>query len=109
MLIESYIKSKKYSNSIYSKEETITINNGQEVNVLSKVSLIYDNSKNLIGGVQTFQDISEHVSAEKMLAEDLLKDSVLFNNSYDAILLYDLRGKILEINKKALNLFQFIR
>ncbi len=107
LLIESYIRSKKYSNSVYTKEETLTINNGQEVNVLSKVSLIYDDSKNLIGGVQTFQDISEHVSAEKLLAEDLLKYSVLFNNSYDAIILYDLNGKILEINKKALNLFQF--
>jgi PAS domain S-box-containing protein len=107
LLIESYIKSKKYSNSVYTKEETITINKGQEVNVLSKVSLIYDNSNNLVGGVQTFQNISEHVSAEKMLAEDLLKYSVLFNNSYDAIILYDLEGKILEINKKALSLFQF--
>jgi len=107
LLIESYIKSKKHSNSIYTKEETITINSGQEVNVLSKVSLIYDNSNNLVGGVQTFQNITEHVTAEKMLAEDLLKYSVLFNNSYDAIILYDLNGKILEINKKALNLFQF--
>ena len=45
LLIESYIRSKKYSNSVYTKEETLTINNGQEVNVLSKVSLIYDDSK----------------------------------------------------------------
>ncbi|MHA1560922.1 MAG: PAS domain-containing hybrid sensor histidine kinase/response regulator [Promethearchaeota archaeon] len=107
LLIESYIKSKNRTKSVVTKEEILTLNNGQEVNVLSKVSLIYDDSKKLIGGVQTFQDITEHVSAEKMLAEDLLKYSVLFNNSYDAILLYDLSGKILEINKKALNLFQF--
>jgi len=107
LLIENYIKSEKHSNSIYTKEEILTLNNGQEVNVLSKVSLIYDDSNILVGGVQTFQDISEHVSAEKLLAEDLLKYSVLFNNSYDAIILYNLSGNILEINKKALNLFLF--
>ncbi len=107
LLIESYIKSNKHSNSTYTKEEILTLNNGQEVNVLSKVSLIYDDLNELMGGVQTFQDISEHVSAEKMLAEDLLKYSVLFNNSYDGIILHDLNGNILEINKKALNLFQF--
>ena len=107
LLVESYIKSKKFLDSIYTKEEILTLFNGQEVNVLSKVSLIYDDSKKLMGGVQTFQDISEHVSAEKLLAEDLLKYSVLFNNSYDAIILHDLNGNILEINKKALNFFQF--
>jgi len=107
LLIESYIKSNKHSNSTYTKEEILTLNNGQDVNVLSKVSLIYDDLNELMGGVQTFQDISEHVSAEKLLAEDLLKYSVLFNNSYDGIILHDLNGNILEINKKALNLFQF--
>ena len=107
LLIENYIKSKKHPDSTFIKEEILTLYNGQEINVLSKVSLIYDDSDELIGGVQTFQDISEHVSAEKLLAEDLLKYSVLFNNSYDAIILYDLNGNILEVNKKALNLFQF--
>ncbi|MHA1720830.1 MAG: PAS domain-containing hybrid sensor histidine kinase/response regulator [Promethearchaeota archaeon] len=107
LLIETSIKSKLEPNKTFSKEEILILGNGKEVNVLSKVSLVYDDSSNLIGGIQTFQNISEHVTAEKMLAEDLLKYSALFNNSYDAIIIHNLEGEIIEINNKALKLFQY--
>ncbi|MCK5347483.1 MAG: PAS domain S-box protein, partial [Candidatus Heimdallarchaeota archaeon] len=71
----------------------------------NQATIIVDSQNKVIGGLQTFEDISNQVTAETLLAEDEYRYSALFHNSHDSILFTDLLGNILDANTTFTTLF----
>ncbi len=59
------------------------------------------------GLVSIARDISEQQKSEEILRSSEKRSSNLFHQSNDAIFIHDLKGNILDVNKKALELFGY--
>ncbi len=53
------------------------------------------------------EDVSLHNRMLKELQASQKKYSLLFHKSYDAVIIHDAQGKIIDVNEKALNLFGY--
>ncbi len=71
---------------------------------VAHIDFIKKNGK-ISGLVSIAQDISELQKAEEILKEKEERYSNLFHQAHDAIFIHDMRGNILDVNKKALELF----
>ena len=70
------------------------------------IDVIKKNGK-LFGFVSVAQDISEQRKAEQVMKANEERYSNLFRHSHDAIFIHDLKGNILDVNKKARGLFGY--
>jgi PAS domain S-box-containing protein len=73
--------------------------------LLNQATIIVDSQNTIIGGLQTFEDNSDQVKAETLLAEEEYRYSALFHNAHDSILFTDSVGNILSANAPFKSLF----
>lgn len=68
---------------------------------------IIKRKRRIIGFVSIAKDISEQKRTEEILKVNEKRYSNLFHQSNDAIFIHDMKGKILDVNQKALELFGY--
>ncbi|MEE9150490.1 MAG: PAS domain S-box protein, partial [Thermoplasmata archaeon] len=66
-----------------------------------------DENENIIGIIAFIRDITEQKNMEESLRESEEKYRNLFHESNDAIIIHDLKGKIMDVNQRVLDLFGF--
>jgi len=74
-----------------------------------RLSLLRNKSGKLIGFLAVSRDISQRKQSEQMLRESEQALRTIFDNVYDAIFVHDLEGRILDCNRKMLNLYGVTR
>jgi len=76
---------------------------------MSSFQGIYDDNGDLVSIVGTVQDITRRKKMETELraAKDYL--GTVFNNVYDAILIHDLDGRVIDVNDKMLEMYRISR
>jgi PAS domain S-box-containing protein len=79
--------------------------NNSLVDISFSTAPLYDNENNLIGALGVMTDISKRKKAEDELKILKNKFQTIFEEAYDGIALLDFKGKIIDANKKAVNLF----
>ncbi len=62
---------------------------------------ILDESERISGGVIIFRDITQRRQAEEALREREAQYRRIFNSTTDALLVFDARGRIVEVNRQA--------
>jgi two-component system cell cycle sensor histidine kinase/response regulator CckA len=82
---------------------------GTAINILASISLIEDSAGRPAGVVAVYRDITERVWAEQAIQQSEEKYRSLFDGSNDSIILHDIRGRIIDVNQKALNQFGYTR
>ncbi len=73
--------------------------NGQSLNIIKNAELLHDESGNIVGGIEIFEDITERKKSEKkinQLAEDWQNT---FNTFSDLISIQDVNNNIIRVNK----------
>jgi PAS domain S-box-containing protein len=80
---------------------------GKYIWVRDEMKLARDSEGKPLEIVGFWMDINDQVEAEYALKESEEKYSNLFQNSNDAIIIHDPKGKIMDANKRALKLFGF--
>ncbi len=66
-----------------------------------------DKQDYIVGAIETTLDITDRIKTEKVIKESEEKYRNLFHHSNDAIFIHDFEGHILDINRKALDLFNY--
>ncbi|HEY9658309.1 MAG TPA: PAS domain-containing protein, partial [Allocoleopsis sp.] len=61
---------------------------------------IFNQDGQIIAAVSTFEDIADRKAAEQTLARELLRIQVLFNTSFDGIVILNEQGEVLEANPR---------
>jgi PAS domain S-box-containing protein len=79
--------------------------NGTEFPIELSASVIKDNSGNPVAFVAIAKDISERKKVEEELRIANEKFKKIYEEASDGIVILDFKGKILELNKKALKIF----
>jgi PAS domain S-box-containing protein len=69
------------------------------------IDQVTDQAGNLVGAVHIMRDITEHKQAEKALAESEKKLKSIFEHANDGIIYLDGEGTILDVNKRAAQIF----
>lgn len=69
------------------------------------IDQVTDQAGNLVGAVHITRDITEHKRAEKALAESEKKFKSIFEHGNDGIVYLDGEGTILDVNKRAAQIF----
>lgn len=78
--------------------------------VLLNVDTLYDNNGEVICSMSTHIDISElKVAQQKLRDRSERKYHKLFDGSNDALIIHDLDGRIIDVNRKAVELFGFLK
>jgi PAS domain S-box-containing protein len=67
--------------------------------ILKTVDFLRDEEGKIIGGIEAFQDITERVEMEEELRRSGAKYRDLFENSLDVIVVTNLRGEFIDVNK----------
>jgi len=80
-------------------EYTILTKNQVEVPIEVTTQLLVDEKGNSTGFVDIVRDLTERKNKEEELIESREKYKDIFENARDAIYVYDLKGKIISINK----------
>ncbi|MFP3975505.1 MAG: PAS domain S-box protein [Chloroflexota bacterium] len=65
---------------------------------------LIDHEGRLLGAIETLQDVTERVRADEALKDSESRYRDLFNNASDAIIISDMEGNIIEVNKAASDL-----
>ncbi|MFA5272287.1 MAG: PAS domain S-box protein, partial [Candidatus Omnitrophota bacterium] len=87
---------------IFGKECIIKRKDG-DIRIISKnVDFLHDLDGNIIGGVESFQDITEHKRAEKQLEISGRKIRALFDQTFQFIGMMTPDGKLVEANRSAM-------
>ncbi len=73
----------------------------------ASISPIFDDRGQITNFVKVAEDITDRVKADEVLKESEEKYRELFENSNDCIILHDLEGHIINVNKKTLELFGY--
>jgi len=86
-------------------EYHIVTKNGKQVPLEVSVALMRDGQGRPLGFVAVSRDITERNRAEEVLKRSEEKFRSLFENANDGIIYLDESGRILDVNKKALEIF----
>ncbi|MCX6252586.1 MAG: PAS domain S-box protein [Bacteroidetes bacterium] len=87
---------------IYKKECTIFSKDGKRITVSKNVDLLKDSNGNIIGGIESFEDITDRNAFEKALRESQQRYSTLVHKMPDMIVIHR-NGRIIFMNEAALN------
>ena len=85
---------------IYSRECTIKTKTGQVLTISKNVDQLMDLHGNVIGGIESFEDITERKLVEKALRDSEHRYSTLIHSMPNVILIHR-HGKILFVNETA--------
>ena len=77
---------------------------------LSSVAVaLYDSEGNITGAIESIRDVTERNLMEEALKESEQKFRMLFNSASDALFIYDLEGRFIEVNEAACEKLGFTR
>jgi PAS domain S-box-containing protein len=93
----------KTGKSRVNKEEVLRNSTGEMVEVLTTKVPLKDDDGKIIGIIGISRDITEYKKQERVLSQYRENLDILFNNTLEQILLLDLDGKIILLNKALLN------
>lgn len=91
----------------YIGETVATKKDGSSFTVQLSASLVTDKKGKPICMMASFLDITENKRAEEALRHSQEKFCNLFQHSNDGIILHDLEGNIIDVNRKALEQFEY--
>ena len=80
---------------------------GHVTPVLYNASVYLDESRNVVGVFAAARDITEHKKAEDALRESEEKYRDIFEESFDGLFITSPDGKILDMNKKGIEMFGY--
>lgn len=100
-------KRQKGTSSTY--ESNILAKDGTIIPVIVSAAPIFSKTGKFQGVLVLSTDITEHKRVEKDLQQSEEKYSNLFHYSNDSIILHDLEGNIVDVNKKTLELFGYTK
>ena len=81
--------------------------NGKEIPIEVQAAPIFDKEGNIKGSLAIFWDITQRKMFENIIQKSEIKFRTLFDISADAIMIIDLEKGIIEVNKKAMELYQY--
>lgn len=88
--------------------ETVRLRkDGKIINVSITLSPIFDSSKNLVGISTIARDITQHKLYEEALKESEEKYRNIYEESFDGLFITSLEGKILDMNKKGIEILGY--
>ena len=93
---------------IYSRECTIRTKDGRVLTVSKNVDMLRDLNGNVIGGIESFEDITERITAQNALKESEQRYSTLVNQLPDVVLIHR-DGKVIYVNEAAINAFGYTK
>jgi len=82
---------------------------GHYLNILSRAKLSSDAQGKPVRLVGTHIDITDRKNAERRLKASEERYAILFNNSHDAVIIHDLKGRVLDVNQTMLDMFAVTR
>ncbi len=91
---------------VVAKECTIRTKDGRLRTIEKNVDVLKDEKGNVVGGIESFEDITERKNIEEDLKESESKFRMIYESSYDAIMLLNEKG-FFDCNKRTLELFGF--
>ena len=89
-----------HDSTILTAETTLEKPDGHRIHLWGKASLLFDESGNLTGAIESIRDITDRVKAEKTVQESEAKFKTLFESAGDAIFIMD-HNVFLDCNKRA--------
>ncbi len=87
---------------VHGKECTVTDKNGKRLYIAKNVDVLKDIDGNIIGGIESFENITERKKAEKALHDSQQRYSTLVHKLPDMIIIHR-KGTILFANEASLN------
>ncbi|MBD3263114.1 PAS domain S-box protein [Candidatus Woesearchaeota archaeon] len=92
------------NNKPYQREQIMTCKDGSKIPVLLKVTPLKDEQGNITGIIEDYRDISSVKKTEQKVVENEKKFRQFFENSPDYCYMVGLEGKIIDINKSAIEI-----
>lgn len=86
---------------------TIRRKDGKVRTIQKNVDALYDDSGKVVGGIESFEDITEKVQAQKEVEDSELRFRSVVQAASDAIILTDSAGKVIVWNKVAQHVFGY--
>jgi len=94
---------------IFRQECQIKTKSGEIRDVLKNADLLYDSSGNMIGGVESFDDITDQKIMINALRDSKTRYRSIFDGVNDAIFVQSFDGGILDVNEQACWMLGFSR
>lgn len=94
---------------VESHENVVVSKNGRQRLIAWHSTLLRDEANNIIGGLSSGEDITERAYAEEARRESEEKYRDLFENANDAILIVDADLNYIDVNNRAIELFEYSR
>ena len=90
-------------------ENSVLTKSGQEKNIQWHNAVLKDENNNIVATLSSGIDITELKNSQKLLQESEEKYRKLVDDAQDAILIADLEGNLLEVNKQTEKLFGYTK